>query len=193
MLKIIFLLASTSILLIGCGTPIEENDTPTLPDINYGKYATYVTNFIALAKANGIDTSKPEANKLRIITVVDDDQIQAPHYEHEDLAECKMADDYNSITIRKSFAENASLPLFQWAMYHELGHCILNAQHTSEFGNDLMSTYTPDEVVMADDDSDIVQQLTKEFMDEYAHNKIQLLGELNTQPANFNMAPIVTN
>lgn len=174
MLKLLLL----SIFVISCGVENEQTPPKTTKK-DFGKYNIYVDSFIKIANQAGIDTQKLESNKLAAITSFEENQIEG--LDKSAVGVC-LSGDFNTIKIKKSFEERATISALKWILFHEMGHCIFNAKHSDD-NESLMTPYLPLEIYLAENTSNLVEQKAEQFMQDFLENKIPI------QP----MAPLIIN
>jgi hypothetical protein len=168
MLKILLL----SLVLIGCGIEERETKKPELPPIDYGKYSSYVNEFLGYAYDAGINIQNLQVSKLRLITTVEKEVANEYDMGKYTIGVCQKKT-YNTILLRKEFDATAKPALKKWAIFHELGHCIFNAAHPEDDKTALMSSHVPYEVYIAKDDT-IVVNAVRNFMADFVTNRLPL-------------------
>jgi len=154
--------------LIGCGTEEEKNQQPELPQKNYGKYEMFVDNFIAIAEQEGVVVGKQQIDNLRLIDTADQEQILNLGFNKYTLGVC-LIQRYNSIHIEKRFSETAKATLLKFVIFHELGHCLLNAEHTHDKSS-LMAEQLPDFVYFTNDEK-VFDNAIRKFFQNYLQGK----------------------
>ena len=154
--------------LIGCGTDEKTQTRSEVPAKNYGKYEMFVDNFLALAQQEGVTIDKKQIDNLKLIGTTEREQIVELGFNKFSLGVC-LSQKYNTIYLEKNFSETTKFPLLKWVMFHELGHCILNAEHIEE-KNSLMASRVPDDIYFIKDDK-IVDDAARDFFKQYLQKK----------------------
>jgi hypothetical protein len=180
-----FKIILVSLMLVGCGVEEQKAKAPELPAVDYGSYGVYVNEFLILASEAGIDMKNINTSKLRLIGTFDKSETKELEIDKYALGVCLKNRQYNIIKIQNTFGDYARMPVKKWVMFHELGHCLLNAEHTDSEKGSLMVSHVPYEAYVAKDDT-LVIEATKEFMAQYLEN------ERDTENKNETFVPIIS-
>jgi hypothetical protein len=181
----IFLLA---LLVVGCGydeipqldeTPKNPITTADSQPVNFGVYQKYVDNFLEIAKQENVNTNNLPIKKLQLIGTFEKEDIYELEINKFALGVC-FKHRYNTILLQRNLVETAKIPLIKWVIFHELGHCIFDVEHSTD-KTSLMADHVPYEIFTASDDR-IVNDAARKFMREYLAGIFRVPTELTPIP-----------
>jgi hypothetical protein len=117
------------VLLVGCGVEEKVDKSKDFADLG-----EYVTDYLKIAQEINIPI---DADRLQSITYAD---FHIANKDGAILGSCTFGY-YSQIEISNIFQNNKTSAL-RWVMYHELGHCLLNALHDENIDS-IMSAHIP--------------------------------------------------